>query len=194
MAKYSKLMADTIVSLYRDGKHGIKEICEAVDISQDTFHQWKKDKPYFSDALSNVQEQRLYNIGEMAISGLAKLVDIYEYEEKRTDYMPGIATEEEKKKGIVPKGKVKMMSITKKIIMPSNSMIQYALNNLRSDRFKTASSIDHTTKGQSLGFGEFLQATKPKLTRDAAGNVEETEEEVYVPTHRMDPEDINPDL
>lgn len=149
--KYNKKIANKIAELYSTGEHGVKEICIAVGIHIDTFYSWKKTKPEFAEAIDEVLDNRLAHIGDLALSGLAELIKKQEFTEERIEY----ETFTDPISGKVTQ-KVKSVTRTKKIILPNNAAIQYALNNVSKDKFRTASSIDHTTNGGAFGFAGFL--------------------------------------
>lgn len=170
--KYSKKLAKKIVDLYATGEHGVKEICVAAGISLDTFYSWKKLKPEFSEALSEVLDNRLEHIGDLALSGLATLITKQEYTEEKIDYETyvDVLTGTQKQR-------VKSVTRTKKIILPNNAAIQYALNNVNKEKFRTASSIDHTSNGGAFGFAGFLMgAVEDEPEQNNEGKQDETTE------------------
>ncbi|WP_256013138.1 transposase [Desertivirga xinjiangensis] len=144
--KYSKKLVDVICELYAKGEHSIKDICKMAGISKDTFFEWKKNNADFSDRLKGLEDDRLENYAIMARSGLAKLLDVHEYEEVTTEYVTD------------PDGKpiVKHQKRVKKKVMPNATAVIFALTNRDPDNWKHKQEMDVTTKGESLNKG--LQA------------------------------------
>lgn len=153
--KYSAKRAKRICELIADGKHLIDDACEMAGISRATYYHWKKTNSEFLDMIQEAEEIRFGVIGERAISGLYKLVEIYEYDEIKTDYEPAKLGKDDKP-GEAPKPVIAGRTITKKKIMPTFKAIEYALNNIRSDKFRTRNQMDHTNNGDSFNFGSFL--------------------------------------
>lgn len=154
--KWSQALADKIIELYETGKFTILEICKQVDCNKDSYYQWMKDKPYLQNGIDNVRIRRLNAIADRAESGLMKIVDVFEYDEKKTEYENVLVDDPEnpgKKKTVA---KVKGHSVTRKIIMPNARAIEYALNNVRKEDWKNTSHIDHTSGGDSFSFASFL--------------------------------------
>lgn len=133
-SKYSKKVVDVICELYANGEHSIKDICQMVGISKDTFFTWKKTFPDFSDRLKAVDDDRLENFAKMARSGLAKLLDVHEYEEVTTEY-----TTDKKGKPVV-----KAQKRVKKKIMPSATAVIFALTNRDPDNWKHKQEVTGT--------------------------------------------------
>lgn len=181
MAKYSNKLALEIAEIYGMGKATIEEICTRFDITKTTFFDWIKKKPYFSDSIELYKEQRRQNIGDMALNALELLLTKHEYTEEKIEYETYVdpVTKAEKQK-------VVSVSRTKKFIMPNQAMTKFALINAKKDEWKDSSHIDHTTKGESMGFGSFLQQTKPLTDDDKSVKplIDVEEMEVYVPDHR----------
>ena len=142
MAKYSEKKADLICELVASGDYKIVDLCKKAGISHETYYAWKKSKPEFSESLKRSEEQRLEVFKNMARSGLAKLLDVYEYEEIHTEYV-----DDPKNAG---KPKIKSKKIITKKIMPNPTAVIFALTNLDPANFKHLQHIDHTSKGEKV--------------------------------------------
>ncbi len=132
--KYSKQVADKFIELYATGKQSVQDICDEVNIHRDTFYDWKKRNKSFAAKLEEAKKKRLDAIGEMALSGLAMLVQKHEYEEVTVEYIEG-------KDG---KPKIKSQKKVKKFIMPNPSMVALALTNRLPGDWKNKSEIEHS--------------------------------------------------
>jgi hypothetical protein len=117
--KYSLALARKIAECFASGEHTVADVCKQCDVSETSFYDWKATKPEFSEMLKKADEQRLAALGRMARSGLAKLLDVYEFEETTTEF------------GLDKEGKPRQKSrkVTKKQIMPNAAAIIYTLNN-----------------------------------------------------------------
>jgi len=138
--KYDPTLTERICSLLAEGKHTIADVCEQVGISKDTFYRWKRDESDFSDSVKKASAQRLQAFAEMALSGLAKRLDVYEYEEVTTEYIDS----KDKNGNSVPK--IKTRKVTKKRAMPSDMLILATLQNQDSENWKDKRHHEHTGK------------------------------------------------
>ncbi len=136
--KYSAKIVKEICEILASGKHSVEDTCLKVGISKVTFYNWKKTKPKFLEAVEEAEVRRLSAYKEMAISGLAKLLDIHEYEEVTTEY-------ENDKEG---KPKIKAQKRVLKKIMPNPAAVIFTLTNRDSENWKNRQ--DHTTKGEKI--------------------------------------------
>ena len=59
MAKYSEDIAKKIVELLESDSYTIAEVCKIVGISRDTFYDWLKTKPDFSDTIKKAEKERM---------------------------------------------------------------------------------------------------------------------------------------
>lgn len=150
MAKYSKGLVKRICDELATGNHTIADVCTMNGITETTFYDWKAKKPEFSEAIKEAETKRLAAFANMARSGLAKLLDIHEYEEVTTEY-------ENDKKG---KPIIKSQKRVKKKIMPNPTAVIFTLTNREPNDWKNRQSID--AKGNinhTLSFGDFLMQT-----------------------------------
>lgn len=123
--KYSPEIVKQICELVATGDHIIKDICKQVGISEAIYYVWKEEKLEFLELLKKAEAERLQAFKNMARSGLAKLLDVYEFEEVTTEFID--------QKG---KPKVKSRKVTKKVIMPNATAVIFALTNQDSENFK----------------------------------------------------------
>ena len=147
--KYCQELVDRICDELATGKHTIADTCKKVGISESQYYTWKQEKSEFSEAIKRAERSRLTSLKEMAMSGLAKLLNTHEYEEVTTEY----ENEGEKPK-IVKQKRVK------KIIMPNPTAVIFTLTNQESENWKNRQNIE--AKGDfnhSLSFGDFLMKT-----------------------------------
>lgn len=134
--KYSKEIEDKIIELYESGDHTIQQICAAVGISRECWYKWKDMQDGFKERLESCEPKRLEKIKELARSGLAKLLDTYEYDEETTEYIddpinPGTPI-------------IKSKKVTTKRVMPNPTAVIFALTNQDSENFKHKQEIQHS--------------------------------------------------
>ena len=84
MAKYNKRIVDRICELVRADSYTIVEICDKVGISKETYYDWLKKKPDFSDAIKNAQDEFYRNTLVECSRSLVKLIKGYTVQEKKT--------------------------------------------------------------------------------------------------------------
>lgn len=140
--RYSQAIEDKIIELYESGNHKIQQICEAVGISRDTWYKWKDANEGFKNRLEECEPKRLDNIKDLARSGLAKLLDVFEYEEESIEYIADPANPS--------KPKIKSKKITTKKVMPNPTAVIFALTNQDSDNFRHKQHVDHTSNGKEI--------------------------------------------
>jgi len=143
--KYTKKLVKQICDELSTGKHTIADTCKKVGISETQFYVWKKNKPEFAEALKAIEEQRILAFKDMAVSGLAKLLDVFEYEEVHTDYV-------DDKEG---KPKIKSQKRVKKFTMPNPAAVIFTLTNRDPTNWQNRQNVDHTSNGK--GFLDYLK-------------------------------------
>lgn len=147
--KYNKAIVKRICDELATGKNSIEDVCKMVGIDDSTYYDWKNKKPEFSEAIKEAEERRLLAFKEMAKSGLAKLLDVHEYEEVTTEFENDSAG----------KPVIKSQKRVKKKIMPNPTAVIFTLTNRDQDNWKNKQSID--AKGDfnhNVGFGDFLMS------------------------------------
>jgi hypothetical protein len=84
-SKYRKSIADRICELIRSDTYTIREICKTVNIGIETYYEWKKAFPEFSESIKRALDERdLKFVNEARKSLLKKLTGYRETEEKTT--------------------------------------------------------------------------------------------------------------
>lgn len=124
-SKYTKKIADSIERLIIDKEDTLTQsrMCAIVGISVDTLDRWKKNNAEFAErikiAKENAEMVRRERILLLCDDKLEKLIEGYDYEEKRTVTIDDGAG----------KPKIKEQTITKKHITPSlGAIIHYQTN------------------------------------------------------------------
>lgn len=132
MAKYNKKIVDNICALIRTDSYTIAEICEQVGISKETYYQWLKTKPDFSDVIKKAEDEfKEYMLVECNKS-LVKLIKGYTVQEKRT-VTADTGKKDDNGKPIV---KVKEHVVTDKHYPPSLGAIIHFQTNRDPDNWK----------------------------------------------------------
>ncbi len=161
MAKYSEEIVKKICDLFSLGDHTVKDVCKQVNISKDTFYAWKIDKPDFSDRLKKAEDERQEAFKTMARSGLAKLLDVYEYDE--------VTTED----GTDNRGKpVRKVKVTRKFIMPNATAVIFALTNRDPENYKHKQEIKTDINFEGLS-DEDLDKLFNRVMEGLKGNSDE---------------------
>lgn len=89
MAKYNKKIASKIFTLYTEGNYTIAQVCLKVGISERCFYTWQTEFAEFADNLKQAREIYISKkLVECDIS-LEKLINGYDYDEKKTVYVDG---------------------------------------------------------------------------------------------------------
>ncbi len=143
--KYTKKLVKQLCDELATGKHTIADTCKKVGVSEATFYHWKEHKPEFLEAVKSAEQKRLLAFKEMATSGLAKLLDVHEYEEVHTDY----------ENGQDGKPKIKAQKRVKKFTMPNPAAVIFTLTNRDPANWQNRQNVDHTSNGK--GFLDFLK-------------------------------------
>lgn len=132
MAKYSKEIVAKICSLMEADSYTIAEICSLSDINIDTYYDWLKRKPEFSEAIKKAK----VNFNDFLIveckKSLVKKIKGYTVEETKT-VTADTGKRDDNDKPIV---KVKERSVVKKHIQPDTAAIIFTLCNRDSDNWK----------------------------------------------------------
>ena len=119
MAKYNKAIVKKITDLIRSDKYTIADLCQRVDISKDTYHEWMH-KPDFSDAVKRARDEFIESGLVACEKSLMNLIKGYDYEEIKTIYV-------DDSKG---KPKIKEQTKTKKHVAPNlGAIIHFQTNN-----------------------------------------------------------------
>jgi len=134
MAKYCEDIVNRICALIETDSYTDKEVCNLVDISQETFITWKREKPEFSESIKRAERVFLSFIATEARKSLVKKIQGYTVQEKKTVYASQLIEGQSKPK-------IKEQTITDKHFQPDTTAIIFALCNQDSDNFKNKTTI-----------------------------------------------------
>lgn len=134
--KYSKDLVERICAEFASGEHSVADVCKKVGLAESTFYKWKEEKSEFSESLKKADALRLSSFKQMARSGLAKMLDVYEYDEMSRSYSVD-------KHG---KRRIKFEKATRKKVMPNPTAVIFALKNLDAENFKEKQEIESHNK------------------------------------------------
>jgi hypothetical protein len=178
MAKYTDAMVNRIVELKETTDLTVQQICDTVKITKETYYQWIKTKPDFSDALKEADEKRLDMMKQMAREMAFKKLKGYDVQEEKIEYEKRMVEEKDAdgEKRLVEKPVIKSKTVTKKHVVGSDTLIMYLLNNTDSDNFRHKEHHEHTGKGGSKLF-DFSKMSNDELKEraDALEKVEKDE-------------------
>jgi len=143
--KYSKELVETLCKHLKKGS-SIKSACAAVGISKETFYEWKKKKPDFSDSI------------EQAMAVPDKKVENALYKNAR-----GFFYTETEYKSMASKDGLKVIHIpvkkVRKMIVPNVAAQKFILINRNPEEWKDKKEQDVTVKG-SLSIPEMKKSVK----------------------------------
>jgi hypothetical protein len=144
MAKYSKKIVERICSLISEDSFTVAEICAKAGIAISTYYEWQESKAEFSEAIKRSKDKFDETLVKEAKASLRKLVNGYEFDEKKTIYTTD-------KDG---KPKIKEQTTIKKHYQPSVPAVIFTLANKASDEYKNRQSSEITGKdGKDLFSG-----------------------------------------
>lgn len=138
MAKYSKKIAKKIVDLYERGNYTIAQVCTNVGISESCFYKWQKGSEEFTELIKGAKEKFISKKLVECDQSLEKLINGYDYDEKK------IITVDTGKidtsgKAII---KIKEQTIIKKHVPPSLGAIIHFQTNKDPQNWKNRQSTD----------------------------------------------------
>lgn len=142
MAKYSKKIVDAICSLIKADSYTIAEICKNVGISKDTYYNWLKSKPDFSDAIKRAESEFTQDILVECKRSLRKLITGYTVKEKKTVMVD--SKKKDAKGNPIPQ--VKEQITTEKHFQPNLGAIIHFQTNQDPDNWKNKHSTEVTGK------------------------------------------------
>jgi len=141
MSKYSKKIVKKICDLIEADSYTIAEICSASGIHIDTFYDWFKRKPEFSEAVTRARERFDDIIVKEAKNSLRKKINGYTVQEKKIVYVEGRDE----------KPKIKEKTTIDKHYQPDTEAIKFVLTNKAKTEYKNIQTNEHTGKdGSSL--------------------------------------------
>jgi transposase-like protein len=141
--KYSKKIVERICELIRTDSYTIAEICRQAGISVETFYEWKRTKPDFSECIKKAQCEFDEFIVSEAHKSLVKLIRGYTVQEQKT------VTAETGKldENGAPVVRVKEHTVTDKHYQPVTAAVIFALTNRDGERWKNRMNNELTGKG-----------------------------------------------
>lgn len=156
--KYTPEVVARIVELVTQGTGEIKA-ARLAGISKDTYFTWKKQKPDFSDAikvaLQEYHETLNADLLQSAGASLKKLVEGYDYEETKIEYI------DDPRNPGAPK--IKQKTVTRKHVQPQTGAVVFALTNRAPEYWKNRVSNEIT--------GDLKTETKSDVALDIPDDV-----------------------
>lgn len=141
MAKYNRTILKQIVTMTEDG-HSIVEICAAVGIARETYFDWKKNKPDFSDKIKAAEGKRWELRRTSLEPALKKLIEGFEVE-----YIETTAEQDGfQQDGTTPKYRIVSQTKKKKIFPPNQAIVTKMLEALEPGRFRSDSTLNLNVK------------------------------------------------
>lgn len=140
MAKYTKKRVKHICDLISKDSYTIAEICSLSKINIDTYYDWLKNKPEFSEAINKAKEAYDQLLVREAKKSMMKKIQGYTVDEAKTVFEPKDKANPE------AKPRIKEQTIIKKHYQPDSVLIMFALTNKASEEFKNKHSTEVTGK------------------------------------------------
>ncbi len=138
--KYSADLRDAIAELVQYTDLTNKEICDQVEISEDSYYRYLKLHSDFSEAINKAQKERLIIMKDLARQKAFQKLKGFDSKDIVEEY------EKDENGELVLKAK----KVTVKHNEPSDTFVMYTLNNTDPENFKHKSHLDHTTKDKAL--------------------------------------------
>lgn len=161
MSKYTKKRVEKIVTMLETGEYTIVEICKCVGIHHDTWFEWKKSKPEFSELLEKAEEKRNEVFKVAARRGLLTLLEGKEWEEVTREYAEVETVDKNGK--LTKEPRMISQKTIKKVILPNPAAVIFTLKNRDSDNFKDIARTDITTDNKPISNTPSVEALA-KLT------------------------------
>ena len=136
MAKYSKRIVNRICDLIAKDTYTVAEICAIVKISESCYYKWQAENVEFTERVKEARHKFDESILSSAKKSLVKLIEGYEYEEKKT-----ITIDDGQ-----GRPKIKEQSIVKKHVSPSLGAIIHFQTNKAPDEWKNRQNTEITGK------------------------------------------------
>jgi hypothetical protein len=148
MAKYNKKIVEKICNLINSDSYTISEICKIANISEDTYHTWKKEKSDFSESIKKAENDRIQYFVKEAKKSLIKKIQGYTVQEKHI-VMVGSGKYDENGN---EKSKIKEQKVIDKYFQPDTGAIIFTLTNGDPVNWKNYKNTDLTTGGEKISF------------------------------------------
>lgn len=137
MPKYSKKILNKITDLVRSDSYTIAEICVKVGISESCYYNWQSTIVDFGEAVQKAKDEYVAKRLVDCSRSLDKLINGYEFEEKKTVTVDNGSGQP----------KIKEQTITKKQISPNLGAIIHYQTNKDPENWKNRQSAELTGKG-----------------------------------------------
>lgn len=131
-SKYSPKRVAKIVEMIETDSYTIPEICSHVGISEATYHYWKDSKLEFLEAIKRAKQKFVDKTLLDCQKSLIKLVNGYEYEEKKTVMIDNGNGQP----------KIKEQTTTKKHVSPNLGAIIHYQTNKDPENWKNKQSTE----------------------------------------------------
>jgi transposase len=136
MIKYNKRILNKIMNLIKSDSYTIAEICVNVGISESCYYKWQAGSTEFTENIQKAKDEYIAKKLNDCQRSLDKLINGYEYEEKKTitvDNGEG-------------RPKIKEQTITKKQVSPNLGAIIHFQTNKDPQNWKNRQSAEVTGK------------------------------------------------
>ncbi len=142
MAKYNKRIVKNICSLIKKDSYTIAEICSQTGINIDTYYDWLKNKPEFSEAIKKAKGEYDEFIAAEAKKSLLKKIQGYTVQEKKVVMVESKDKDESGKS----KPKIKEQTIIDKYYQPDTAAIIFTLTNKVPEEYQNKYNTELTGK------------------------------------------------
>ena len=136
MPKYNKRIVTKICDLYKRGHYTIAEVCVSVGISDSCFYNWQATIGEFGEYIQKAKDEYIAKKLVDCEKSLDKLINGYEYEEKKTVTIDDGAG----------RPKIKEQTVTKKIVSPNLGAIIHFQTNKDPKNWKNRQNTEVTGK------------------------------------------------
>ncbi|NDW19833.1 hypothetical protein D0T53_13080 [Dysgonomonas sp. 216] len=130
MAKYTPETVEKICILISEDYLSIANVCDAAEISRETFYEWKKNKPEFAQAVEEAIEERQERLYRLARNAMRRKMEGYTQKIVKKKYVPSALDPEEME--------LKEIIVTEKHCEPKASDIAHILKMEREERREKA--------------------------------------------------------
>ena len=143
MAKNKAETVEKIVEMLRSDTYTIAEICRAVGIVSNTYHNWKREDEEFAKAINDAKEERMQYFVAEAKKSLLKKIQGYTVDETKVVTVPSKELDENGR----PKPRIKEQTTVKKHIAPDTAILIFTLANSEHGRWRNRQYSEITGKG-----------------------------------------------
>jgi hypothetical protein len=163
MAKYSQRKAKQIFDLYEKGNYTIAQVCVKVGISERCFYTWQKERAEFAEGIKEAKEIYISKKLVECDQSLERLINGYEYEERKT------VIGKDRDGNPVPVEQ----TVTKKHVAPSLGAIIHFQTNRDPENWRNRQTTELTGKN-----GKDLIPDKPMTVKEAREFLEKLKEDI----------------